>query len=400
MQPSKELAPPMHRCRQQHAPVVRRDNQPPQRSKAPAPAPSRCHRQLLGQNPGRRLVTSPPLSSSSRRRSRACIGRPTGPSHAAGKSVPRRCSRTDSPGYAGKVCRADAVEQARWDKGAAGQPPGVRRAQQAAAHRARAANAPPPPAARAFRATGQAAAAAALQGSGSGSGSEPMPPPPAAGPNPGRHLIRSSPPSSNSRRRSRACADRPAGPSCAAGKHTAPMQSKWLAGTRVRLADRPAFVGSSRQPSIELAPPMHHHRQQQCQSYDEARSRRRRAPRIRLRLRLRADAAAAGCWPKPRPASCQVVATFEQQPASKPRLADPAGPSCAAGKHATPAQSKRLARTRGPPANRPELCRVNMQPSNEPVAAEGPRRAYLGASRRADQQLHVLPSRRPRYIGG
>ena len=39
-QPSKELAPPMRRCRQQRAPVVRRGKLPPPRSKVLAPAPS------------------------------------------------------------------------------------------------------------------------------------------------------------------------------------------------------------------------------------------------------------------------------------------------------------------------------------------------------------------------
>ena len=131
-----------------------------------------------GPNSDRRLVASPPLSNSSRRRSRTCIGRPTGPSHAASMSVPRRCSRTDSPGQAGKGCRADAVEQASWDKVRLANRPGVRWVQ-AAEHRACAANTPPPPAAHTSRATGQTTAAAALQGSGSGS--EPMPP--TAGPN-------------------------------------------------------------------------------------------------------------------------------------------------------------------------------------------------------------------------
>jgi hypothetical protein len=46
-------------------------------------------------------------------------------------------------------------------------------------------------------------------------------------------LVTSPLPSSSSRHRSRACVDKPAGPSCAAGKHAALAQSKRLAGTRV-----------------------------------------------------------------------------------------------------------------------------------------------------------------------
>jgi hypothetical protein len=48
MQLRHAFAPSIHRCRQQRAPVVRRGTQPPPRSKAPAPAPNRCRRQLLG----------------------------------------------------------------------------------------------------------------------------------------------------------------------------------------------------------------------------------------------------------------------------------------------------------------------------------------------------------------
>jgi hypothetical protein len=145
----------------------------------------------------------------------------------------------------GQACRADAVEQARRDKDAAGAPPGVRRIQQATEHRAGAANAPPPLAARACRAAGQAAATATLQRSGSGSGSGSEPVPPAARPNPGRRLVRSSPLSSSNRRRSRAYADRPAGPSCAVGKHATPTQSTRLARTRGPPANRPNSVRSA-----------------------------------------------------------------------------------------------------------------------------------------------------------
>ena len=52
-------------------------------------------------------------------------------------------------------------------------------------------------------------------------------------------LVTSPPPSSNRRHQSHACADRPAGPSCAAGEHATPAQSKRLAKTRVSLANRP-----------------------------------------------------------------------------------------------------------------------------------------------------------------
>jgi hypothetical protein len=56
-----------------------------------------------------------------------------------------------------------------------------------------------------------------------------------------QHMLsgRMTSPSSSSRRRSRAYADRPAGPSCATGKHASPAQSKRLAGTRVPPANRP-----------------------------------------------------------------------------------------------------------------------------------------------------------------
>ena len=98
MQPSKELAPPMHRCRQQRTPVVQRGKQPPPRSKAPAPAPNRCHRRrLLGQTQVGVL--------SRRRRHRAAVdvelapvqaGRPV--RAAPWTSMPRRRSRRGLPG--------------------------------------------------------------------------------------------------------------------------------------------------------------------------------------------------------------------------------------------------------------------------------------------------------------
>ena len=98
-------------------------------------------------------------------------------------------------------------------------------------------------------------------------------------------------------------------------------------------------VGSSTQPSKVLAPPMHRCRQQ-------------RAPVVRRGKqpppRSKAPAPAPSpmpppAGPTPRPASCHVATAFVPHPTSKPRLCRQA--SCAAGKHAAPAQSKRLATT-------------------------------------------------------
>ena len=106
MQPSHALAPSMHRRRQQRAPVVRRGTQPPPRSKAPAPVSSRCRRQLLGHTQVRALP--------GRRRLRAAADIELAPVfRQAGWSELRR----------GKASHAGAVEEARWDKGAAGKPP-------------------------------------------------------------------------------------------------------------------------------------------------------------------------------------------------------------------------------------------------------------------------------------
>jgi hypothetical protein len=219
------------------APVVRRGTQPPPpRPKNPAPTPAPAPRQCR-----RRWLSSQPSPT-------PCQVVTTFKQQQASK--PHLCGHASrSELRHGQACRADAVEQARRDKDAAGAPPGVRRIQQATEHRAGAANAPPPLAARACRATGQAAAAATLQRSGSGSGSEPVPP--AARPNPGRRLVRSSPLSSSSRRRNRAYADRPAGPSCAVGKHATPTQSARLAGTRGAAGQPPKLRQVSMQPSDE-----------------------------------------------------------------------------------------------------------------------------------------------------
>jgi hypothetical protein len=270
MQLRHAFAPSIHRCRQQRAPVVRLGTQPPPRSKAPAPAPNRCHPQLLGHTQTGELVRFAPRASKPRRRSRSgSLGQGCGwhttqsavgfsmrsrreltpPTHrgrqqcapAAAATLQGADSGSGSepmlpptaqpkrdrclsrrrrlraaagveaaPVQTGRLVRGNcgkhaAPAQSRGSSGKRVPPtnrPGLRRAQHAAAHSARATTAPLPPEASARRVTRQAATAA-LQGSGSGS--EPMPPPPAAGPtHADRRLVTSPPPSYSTRRRSRA----------------------------------------------------------------------------------------------------------------------------------------------------------------------------------------------------
>ena len=215
MQLRHAFAPSIHRCRQQRAPVVRRGTQPPPRSKAPAPAPNRCHPPAAGPYPDRRA----------------------GPICAAGKQAtpaqPKRLAGT-------------RVRLAYHPK--------CGRVQHAVAQRAHAANTSRPPAVRASRAAGPAAAAT-LQGADSGSGSEPMLPP-TAQPKRDRCLSR--------RRRLRAAAGVEAAPvqtgrlvrgNC--GKHAAPAQSRGSSGKGYRQQTARGSGGPSMRPRIALAPPPH-----------------------------------------------------------------------------------------------------------------------------------------------
>ena len=237
MQLRHAFAPSIHRCRQQRAPVVRLGTQPPPRYKAPAPAPNRCHPPAAGPYPGPSLAKLPPLSSSSRHRTRACPDRRVGPICAAGKQAtpaqPKRLAGT-------------RVRLAYHPK--------CGRVQHAVAQRAHAANTSRPPAVRASRAAGPAAAAT-LQGADSGSGSEPMRPP-TAQPKRDRCLSR--------RRRLRAAAGVEAAPvqtgrlvrgNC--GKHAAPAQSRGSSGKGYRQQTARGSGGPSMRPRIALAPPPH-----------------------------------------------------------------------------------------------------------------------------------------------
>jgi hypothetical protein len=224
MQLRHAFAPSIHRCRQQRAPVVRRGTQPPPRSKAPAPAPNRCRRQLLGR-------------TQVRHRTRACPDRRVGPICAAGKQAtpaqPKRLAGT-------------RVRLAYHPK--------CGRVQHAVAQRAHAANTSRPPAVRASCAAGPAAAAT-LQGADSCSGSEPMLPP-TAQPKRDRCL--------SGRRRLRAAAGVEAAPvqtgrlvrgNC--GKHAAPAQSRGSSGKGYRQQTARGSGGPSMRPRIALAPPPH-----------------------------------------------------------------------------------------------------------------------------------------------
>ena len=230
-------------------------------------------------NPGRRLVTSPPPSNSSRRRGRAWADRPAGLSSAMDSTAPAQSKRRAGT----RVQRANS--------------PRLRRVQHAAEPRTRAVNAPPPPAARAGRAT-RHPASAALQGARSSF--EPMPPS-VAGPHPGPSLARSPPPSSSSRHRTRACFRQAGWSELRRGKAShagAAAEARWdkgAAGKPPKALSGPACsrAMSSRRQHIAAASSA----RQSCGGT----SHRRRAPKFRLRLRLRADAA-ADCSAKTRQA--------------------------------------------------------------------------------------------------
>jgi hypothetical protein len=231
MQLRHAFAPSIHRCRQQRAPVVRRGTQPPPRSKAPAPAPNRCRRQLLGHTQVR--------ASPSCCRLRAAADIELAPVQtgelvrfAPRASKPRRRSRS---GSLGQGCGWHTTQSA------VGFSMRSRRELTPPTHRGRQQCAP--------------AAAATLQGADSGSGSEPMLPP-TAQPKRDRCLSR--------RRRLRAAAGVEAAPvqtgrlvrgNC--GKHAAPAQSRGSSGKGYRQQTARGSGGPSMRPRIALAPPPH-----------------------------------------------------------------------------------------------------------------------------------------------